>query len=81
MIKLDVKDRKLLYYLSKDARTSDTQLSRKIKLSKTAIKHRVERFEKLNIIKKFTATLDHQIIGFTNFTLLLRFNDNEYRCS
>ena len=50
MLKLDKKDKKLLYYLSKNARMSNTQLSNKIGLSKNSVKYRVERLLKEGII-------------------------------
>jgi len=75
---LDVKDRKLLYYLSQDARYSDTQLAGKVGLSKNSIKYRVERLHKVGIIEKFTATINLGSLGFNTYTILLRFNENIY---
>ena len=41
MIELDVKDRKIIYHLSNNARISDTQLSKQVALSKNAVKYRI----------------------------------------
>jgi DNA-binding Lrp family transcriptional regulator len=78
-IKLDVKDIKLLYYLSIDARISDTQLAKKITLSKNAVKYRVERLKKLGIIKQFSATINLGTLDLDTFTLLLKFNEDIYK--
>ena len=78
MVPLDIKDRKLLYFLSLDARMSDTQLSRKIGLSKNAVKYRKERLEKKGIIQKYAAVVNLGSIGFTTVTFLLRFNEDIY---
>ena len=78
MSKLDVKDKKLLYYLSQDCRQSDTQLSRKIGLSKNGVKYRIERLQKENVIKKFAAVINIGSVKLNTFTMLLRFNDDIY---
>ncbi|MAG61033.1 hypothetical protein CL619_04560 [archaeon] len=75
-IKLDNKDKKLLYYLSQNCRMSDTKLSKLIKLSKNAIKYRKQRLQEQGIIKHYTATVNLGSIGHHTFCLLLRFNDN-----
>jgi len=75
---LDIKDRKLLYYLSLDARTSDTQLAKKIGLSKNAVKYRTQRLLKEGIIKNFAAVVNLGAANFTTVTLLLRFNEDIY---
>jgi len=48
---LDKKDGKLLYFLSQNARLSQTQLAKKIGLSKNGVKYRVGRLLKEKIIK------------------------------
>lgn len=75
-IKLDNKDKKLLYYLSQNCRMSDTKLSKLIKLSKNAVKYRKQRLQDQGIIKHYTATVNLGSIGYHTFCLLLRFNDN-----
>jgi DNA-binding Lrp family transcriptional regulator len=78
MIKLDVKDRKLLYYLSLNARQSHTQLSRKVGLSKNGVKYRIERLKKEGVIKKFTIVPNVASCGYDTFNILLKFNEDIY---
>lgn len=76
--KIDVKDKKLLYYLSLDSRTSDTRLAKKLNLSKNAIKYRITRLKNLGVIKQFTSTINLGALKYYTFTVLLRFNENIY---
>lgn len=78
MLNLDQKDRKLLYYLSQNARFSQTQLSRKIGLSKNAVKYRIARLQKEGIIQKFSSIINIGAVSLDTFTLLLRFNQDIY---
>jgi len=78
MHEIDTKDRKLLYYLSQNARISNTQLSKKIQLSKNAVKYRIDRLKKLGIINHFAAIVNLGAIDLCTFTLLLKFNEDIY---
>ena len=73
MVDLDQKDRKLLYELDCNSRQTIQQLARKIGLSKDAIKYRINRLLKDEIIKSFNAVIDTGKIGFTSFRLFLKF--------
>src|SRR3989338_5582854 len=78
MATLDKKDQKLLYYLSLNSRLSHTQLSRKIQLSKNAVKYRIERLQKEGIITKFASVVNLGALNYTTITLLLKFNEDIY---
>ena len=78
MIKLDVKDRKILYYLSQDSRTPISQLSKKVKLSKNTVNYRIDRLKKDGIIKNFAAVVNLGALNLSTFTLLLKFNEDIY---
>ncbi len=73
MIDLDLKDRKLLYELDCDSRQTIQQLAKKIGLSKDAVKYRMNRLLKDEIIKSFNAVIDTGKLGFTSFRLFLKF--------
>ncbi len=75
---MDIKDKKLLFYLSTDARASDTQLSKKIGLSKNAVKYRISRLKNEGIIKHFASVINIGALGLDAFTILLKFNDDIY---
>jgi len=78
MIKLDTKDRKILYYLSMDSRLSYTQLAKKVALSKNSIKYRIERLRKLNIISKYASVVNIGSLNLTTAAVLLKFNEDIY---
>ncbi|MBW2968475.1 AsnC family transcriptional regulator [Candidatus Woesearchaeota archaeon] len=78
MVKIDVKDRKLLYYLYRDARQSNTQLARLVGLSKNGVKYRIDRLRKEGVIRSFAATLNLGTVGLDTFPVLLKFNDDIY---
>ena len=78
MIKLDKKDKKLIYFLSKNARMSHTQLSHKIGLSKNAVKYRIERLQKEGIITDFSAIIDLGALKCGTFTMLMKINEDIY---
>src|SRR3989338_5857035 len=50
IVKIDKLDRRILFLLQKDARISFSQIGKNLHLSKQAIKNRVERLERLEII-------------------------------
>lgn len=79
LLKLDVKDRKLLYYLSQDSRISCTQLARKIALSKNAVKYRITRLKNLGVITQFTSVINLGALRYYTFTILARFNEDIYK--
>lgn len=68
---LDLKDRKLLYELDLNSRQSFSELSKKIKLSKTALINRISNFQKEGIIKQFHTVIDTGKLGLIAFRLLL----------
>jgi DNA-binding Lrp family transcriptional regulator len=73
MYKLDLKDRKLLYELDCNSRQTIQQLAKKIGLSKDAVKYRINRLLKDEIIKSFNAVIDTGKLGFTSYRLFLKF--------
>ena len=52
-IKLDLKDKKLLYELDMHARQPNSQLAKKVGLSKQAVQYRISRLQEKGIIKGF----------------------------
>ena len=49
-IKLDLKDKKILTLLDEDSRYSNSQIAKKVGLSKPAVEYRLKRFERNKII-------------------------------
>lgn len=76
--KLDLKDKKLLFALSTDARLSRSQLAKQLGLSKNAVAYRIERLQKEHIIERFLAIINIGALKLDTFCLLLKFNEDIY---
>ncbi|MCR4368728.1 MAG: Lrp/AsnC family transcriptional regulator [archaeon] len=68
---LDVKDRKILYELDIDARSSLSQIGKKVGLSKEVVNYRINRLQQEGIIKGFYARIDASKIGLVMFRTFL----------
>jgi len=71
---LDVKDKKILELLSESARLSNTQIAKKVSLSKDAVRHRIKNFERHGIIAKYLALVNLQAFGYMVFHFLVQLN-------
>jgi len=63
-IKLDAKDKKILELLSQDARMSISEISKKSKIQRDSVAYRINKLEKLNVIKFYTTILNPLALGF-----------------
>lgn len=73
-IKLDLKDKKILYWLSKNARIPATILAKKVSLSKDSIKYRINKLEKSGLIQGYTTRIDTDRLGFGTYHIFLQLN-------
>src|SRR4030042_3091717 len=71
-IKLDLKDRKILYELDINARQTYSQIAKKVKLSKQVVKYRIEQLEKEGIVKGYSTMIDTSKLGYTIFRIYLK---------
>lgn len=62
-MKFDEKNMGLLEELQKDCKQPVRVLSNKLKLSNTAIQHRIRKLEQEGVIKKYSAVIDCEKIG------------------
>ncbi len=76
MLKLDLKDRKLLYELDTNSRQSYAELARKIGLSKDAVIYRISKLQEAGIIKQFHTVIDVGKLGFISFRLYLKLQNS-----
>jgi DNA-binding Lrp family transcriptional regulator len=65
MEEIDIKDRKILYYLSLDSRKSLTKLGKKVGLSRELVNYRIKRLHEKGIIKNFITITDSATYGAT----------------
>jgi DNA-binding Lrp family transcriptional regulator len=69
MIEIDIKDKKILYYLDIDSRQSLTQIGKKVGLPKNVVSYRIKRLKKIGVINNFYTIMDLHKLGYS----ILRF--------
>jgi Lrp/AsnC family transcriptional regulator, leucine-responsive regulatory protein len=74
-IKLDLKDKKILTLLDEDSKLSNSQIAKKVGLSKPAVEYRLKRFEKNNIIFQYYAVIDFTKLGYSQYKIYFKFQD------
>jgi DNA-binding Lrp family transcriptional regulator len=71
-IKLDLKDKKILALLDEDSRYSNSQIAKKVGLSKPAVEYRIQRMLKNNIIFEFYSVINFSKLGYSLYKLYLK---------
>jgi Lrp/AsnC family leucine-responsive transcriptional regulator len=64
MDKIDENDRKIIEILSANARTSLRDIKKKVDLSPSSIRNRMERLVSLGVIKRYTVDVDYRKLGY-----------------
>ena len=72
IVKLDVKDRKILYELDINSRQSNSEIAKKVGLSKQVVGFRIKRLLHEKIISSFYSIIDISKLGFTVHKNFLR---------
>ncbi|MFC1742028.1 Lrp/AsnC family transcriptional regulator [Nanoarchaeota archaeon] len=75
MTTLDLKDRKILYELDFNARQTDSEIAKKVKLSREVVSYRISRLIKKGIIKNFVTILNHNALGYLAFRIYFKFRE------
>ena len=65
MIKLDLKDRKILFYLIKNSRQSLKTIGRNVGMSKELVSYRIRRLIKNKIINNFSIVINFEKLGYS----------------
>jgi DNA-binding Lrp family transcriptional regulator len=75
MIDLDVKDKKILYYLEQDSRQSMRNIGKKVGLSKDVVSNRVKNLEENGVIYNYYTVINTFKLGFNvlRFYIKLQF--------
>lgn len=74
-IKLDLKDKKILTLLDEDSRLSNSQIAKKVGLSKPAVEYRLKRFEKNNLIFEYYTIINFTKLGYSQYKIYFKFQD------
>jgi DNA-binding Lrp family transcriptional regulator len=73
--KLDLKDKRILALLDENCRYSNSQIAKKVGLSKPAVEYRLRRFEKNNIIFSYYTVMDITRLGYSQYKIYFKFQD------
>jgi DNA-binding Lrp family transcriptional regulator len=75
MIDLDVKDKKILYYLEQDSRQSMRNIGKKVGLSKDVVSNRIKNLEENGVIYNYYTVINTFKLGFNvlRFYIKLQF--------
>lgn len=78
-VKLDLKDKKIVSILSKNARVSVSDISRKTGIPRDSVLYRIKRLQRLNMIRSFTIVLNPPNMGYplSNFVIFTLHNFDE----
>ncbi|UCH88694.1 MAG: Lrp/AsnC family transcriptional regulator [Thermoplasmata archaeon] len=60
---LDETDREIIKYLQADSRTTFTWLAKQLKITRNAVKYRIQKLESEGYIKKYTMIIDPEKFG------------------
>lgn len=71
MVKIDSKDREILYQLDLDSRQSFARIGDQVGLSKTVVAYRVNKLIEKGIIKTFYTVIDAFKLGYISFRVYL----------
>ncbi len=72
-IKLNLKDRKLLYELDKNSRQSNSEIGKKIRMNKNTVNYTIKRLEKEGAILGYYPVIDTSKLGYFHFRSYLKF--------
>jgi len=74
-IKLDLKDRKILALLDENSRYTNSQIAKKVQLSKPAVEYRIQRLIKQEVIFQFYTVINFTKLGYSQYKLYLKFQN------
>ena len=74
-LKVDLKDRKILYELDRDSHQSNKQIAKKVGLSEQVVGNRIKRLLDLKIIEYFYVKTNPSILGFMHLKIYLRWHN------
>lgn len=78
-IKLDLKDKKILTLLDENARLSNSQIAKRVKLSKPAVEYRLKRFEKNKVIFAYYTVIDFTKLGYSQYKIYFKFQNTSLK--
>lgn len=74
-LKIDLKDRKILYELDRDSRQSNKEIARKVGLSEQVVGNRIKRLIDKGVIEYFFVKTNPSVLGYMHVKVYLRFHN------
>jgi len=74
-MKLDLKDKKILYELDLNSRATLNEIAKKVGLSKQVVDYRLKNLIKESAIKQFYTVINFSKLGYTQYKLYLKFQN------
>jgi len=74
-VKIDLKDKKILYELDRDSRQSNKSIARKVGLSEQVVGNRIKRLIDLRIIEYFYVKTNPAVLGYMHLKIYLRLHN------
>ena len=72
-MEIDSKDEKILYELDLNARQTDSEIAKKVKLSREVVAYRIKRFIDKGLIKNFITILNHHALNYFSYRIFFKF--------
>ena len=73
MVKIDLRDRKILHELSKNCRQSSISIAKKIGLRREIVDYRIKKLIEKKIIFDFITEIDETKLGFNRYLIHIVF--------
>ena len=73
IVKLDLKDKKILLELDRNARQSNSEIAKKVGLNKNTVNYKIKRMTDEGVISKFYSTIDSSKLGYFGIRVYLKF--------
>lgn len=75
LLKIDLKDRKILYELDRDSRQPNKQIAKKVGLSEQVVGNRIKRLVDLGVIECFFVKTNPSLLGYMHIKIYLRLHN------
>lgn len=75
MIELDLKDKKILYELDLNARQSDSEIAKKVGLSRDSVRYRINKLVERGYINYFMTLLNSMKLGYNWYRTFFKFQN------
>jgi DNA-binding Lrp family transcriptional regulator len=75
MSNIDLKDKKILYYLDLNCRQSNSQIGKKVGLKRDVVAYRIKKLQDEGLIKNFWAEINTFKLGYNVYRIYIKFQD------